>query len=195
MLLKKAHLEARDSHDRTALHYAVFTGKLIYVKLLLGAGANRSLRDNNGDTPAGIADRLNLKEIHVLIKEYKYKPENDVSTKTSAKVEKTVENTEENTDVSTIQAKFGGLFDESEVEMTTAPKVTLATKKTVPKVTVPKEDVLKETSTIGRACDNCHFTTEPIDVSFINFGAKFELFHFPDRSTTVQSFEHLCVVL
>lgn len=46
---------ARRAEDRAALHFAAFDGKVELVRLLLKAGADRKLRDNEGRTAYDIA--------------------------------------------------------------------------------------------------------------------------------------------
>ncbi|MDM8335396.1 ankyrin repeat domain-containing protein [Wolbachia pipientis] len=51
---KHADINAKDSKERTALHYAVFSNKTNMVELLLEAGAKTNIKDNVGKEPLSL---------------------------------------------------------------------------------------------------------------------------------------------
>ena len=48
---KGAKLDAKDKEEKTPFHIAVAEGSPSVIKILLDAGANRTLKDANGRTP------------------------------------------------------------------------------------------------------------------------------------------------
>jgi len=50
----------RNAFGSTALHLAVGTGQIAAVQLLMTAGADASLQDDNGETPADLAVAFNF---------------------------------------------------------------------------------------------------------------------------------------
>lgn len=57
----------KDANNRTPLHHAVEKEDIETVKLLLGNGANKDVKDNDGITPLGIACLNNRKDIIELM--------------------------------------------------------------------------------------------------------------------------------
>eukprot|EP00042_Codosiga_hollandica_P029193 m.159224 g.159224 ORF g.159224 m.159224 type:complete len:70 (-) comp53008_c0_seq2:1013-1222(-) len=51
----------------TALHYATFNNRLAVVKVLLKHGADRTLKNKNGNTAASIAASRKLQDISDLL--------------------------------------------------------------------------------------------------------------------------------
>lgn len=68
LLLHKANPNSKDANNTTALHYAIMFKKKDLVKLLLEAGADLSLKDNNGNSPEDYAKMVNNTDINKLIK-------------------------------------------------------------------------------------------------------------------------------
>ncbi len=55
LLTKGAEIDAQDLFGRTALHWVAFWNREEMVKELLRRGANASLADKEGNTPAEVA--------------------------------------------------------------------------------------------------------------------------------------------
>ncbi|KAF8247189.1 hypothetical protein K440DRAFT_629762 [Wilcoxina mikolae CBS 423.85] len=55
LLVRKAHLEAKDESNRTALHLAAANGHNSMVKLLVNRGTEMEAKDNNGNTALLVA--------------------------------------------------------------------------------------------------------------------------------------------
>jgi len=55
LLERKSHVDARDKEALTPLHYAARRGQIHAVRILLEAGADRSLTSQQGVTPLALA--------------------------------------------------------------------------------------------------------------------------------------------
>lgn len=62
-----ADVNARGERGMTPLHYAVEQGHAELVQFLLAQGANKNLKDDNGDTPADTTKLINNEDIWVIL--------------------------------------------------------------------------------------------------------------------------------
>ncbi len=65
---QKEYVNIRDNNGNTALHIAASMGKSQSVKLLLAAGANKTIKNNHYLTPADLASRNHYQELANTLK-------------------------------------------------------------------------------------------------------------------------------
>jgi ankyrin repeat protein len=61
-------INARDSEGNTVLHYAARVSPAAIVSLLVELGADKSIRNTSGDSPADIAQRWNRQDIAAMLR-------------------------------------------------------------------------------------------------------------------------------
>jgi ankyrin repeat protein len=66
---KSANVNDKNANDVTVLHYAALSKKPEIVRYLLGKGANRDAKDNEGKTPADWARSAGSPEVEALLTE------------------------------------------------------------------------------------------------------------------------------
>lgn len=90
LLSKGENINAANEQGNTALHYAVATGNVRMVELLLAHDADMNIKNNKGWTPLGIAEKKNVGSVYDVLKnkkaadEAKVKKEAEIKAKLEA---------------------------------------------------------------------------------------------------------------
>lgn len=90
LLSKGENINAANEQGNTALHYAVATGNVRMVELLLAHDADMNIKNNKGWTPLGIAEKKNVGSVYDVLKnkkvadEAKVKKEAEIKAKSEA---------------------------------------------------------------------------------------------------------------
>lgn len=90
LLSKGENINAANEQGNTALHYAVATGNVQMVELLLAHDADMNIKNNKGWTPLGIAEKKNVGSVYDVLKnkkaadEAKVKKEAEIKAKLEA---------------------------------------------------------------------------------------------------------------
>ncbi len=85
LLSKGENINAANEQGNTALHYAVATGNVRMVELLLAHDADMNIKNNKGWTPLGIAEKKNVGSVYDVLKNKKAADEAKVKKKAEIK--------------------------------------------------------------------------------------------------------------